>query len=257
MNKEPKNPLGMVPDPLAGDKFIFPPTKCTHERRLFFKRGKEIHALTFITKHAYDEINQVYQQRIPNLPQRANTFMKLELKTGTAIMCPAGYILRFSGDGINLVTRQAFTMLYGSFETYLFQLFERSFALMGVHEEESFDRSIDILMGGKWDTKFNKMSSAFALDFRAGELNEIFSGYELNFEEKLYKNPLVFMDELAKVRHRIIHASSILEKDKLISVDIDVFPSYYGFYFLLTEYVDVLFEKRFGYPRSDVDPAKA
>ena len=52
MNKDPENPLGMVPDPIAGDAFVFPPTKCTRERRLFFKRANDIHALLFITKHA-------------------------------------------------------------------------------------------------------------------------------------------------------------------------------------------------------------
>jgi hypothetical protein len=42
MNRDPEDPIGMVPDPLAGDLFVFPSTKCTRERRLFFKRTNEI-----------------------------------------------------------------------------------------------------------------------------------------------------------------------------------------------------------------------
>jgi hypothetical protein len=196
MDKDPENPLGMIPDPIAGDAFVFPPTKCTRERRLFFKRANEIHALLFITKHAYDETNKIYQQRILKFPKSETTPIKIELNTGHSIMFPAGYILKLSGEGINILTRQTFTMFYGSFETYLFQLFERSFPVIGVAKDEAIDRSIEILMGGKWDSKFNKMSNVFGLDFRAGDLIKHFSGFELNFEGKLYKNPLLFMDEL-------------------------------------------------------------
>jgi hypothetical protein len=257
MKKEPGNPLGMVPDPISGQGFVFPDTKCTHERRLFFKRANEIHALLFITKHAYDETNKIYQQRIQKLPKKENTPIKIELQTGHSLMFPARSILRLSSDGINIITRQAFVMIYGSFETYLFQLFERCFALMNCAEDEILDRSIELLMGGKWDSKFNRMRNVFGLDFKAGDLIKHFSGFELNFEGKRYKNPLLFMDELAKVRHRIVHASSILEKNQLISVGMDVFHGFYGVYFLLTDFVDSLFEKKFGYRRSEVNPAEA
>jgi hypothetical protein len=257
MNRNPGNPLGMIPDPISGEAFVFPATKCTHERRLFFKRANEIHALLLITKHAYDETNKIYQQRIQKFPKRENTPIKLELNTGHSIMFPAKYILGLTNDGINILTRQTFVMLYGSFETYLYQLFERSFALLGGAEDEIIDRSIEILMGGKWDSKFNRMSNVFGLDFKAGDLYQYYSGFELNFEGKTYKNPLLFMDELAKVRHRIVHASSILDKTQLISVGMDVFHCFYGVYFLLTDFVDSLFEKRFDYPRPEINPAEA
>jgi hypothetical protein len=257
MKKEPGNPLGMVPDPISGQAFVFPVTECTLERRLFFKRANEIHALLFITKHAYDETGNIYQQRIQQLPKKENTPIKIELQTGQSLMFPARAILSLTRDGISVLTRQAFIMLYGSFETYLFQLVERSLALMEGAPDDILDRSIELLMGGKWDTKFNRMSKVFGLDFKAGDLNQRFSGFELNFEGRLYKNPLLFLDELAKVRHRIVHASSILEKDQLISVGIEVFHGLYSVYFLLTDFTDFLFAKRFGYPRSEVNPAEA
>jgi len=247
----------MVPDPIGGDKFVFPATKCTRERRLFFKRTREIQALLFITKLAYDETHKIYKRRIQEFPKREHTAIKIELISGHALLSPAGYILKLTGDGINILTRQTFVMIYGSFETYLFQFFKRSFALMGVEEAEAADQTIQILMGGKWDSKFNKMSNVFGLDFRAGDLNRHFIGFELNFEGTLYKNPLLFMDELAKVRHRIVHASSILEEDQLISVGMEMFHSFYAFYFLLTDFVDSLFEKKFEYPRFEIDPAQA
>jgi hypothetical protein len=171
-------------------------------------------------------------------------------------MFPARKILNFTADGINILTRQAFIMFYGSFETYLFQLLERSYPNIGVMED-ALARSIGILMGGKWDSKFNKMSEIFGLEFKAGALMNHFSGFKLNFEGKIYKNPLSFLDKLAEVRHRVVHASSILEKDKLISVEMNIFHGFYGFYFLLTDFVDSLFANRFNYPRFDVNPAGA
>ena len=256
MNSDSNNPLNMVRDPFAGDGFVFPTTKCTRERRLFLKRANEIHALLYITKNSYDETNKIYQIRIRELPDKERNFIKIELSTGNSTMFPARKILQLTADGINILTRQAFIMFYGSFETYLFQLLERSYPNIGVMED-ALDLSIDILMGGKWDSKFNKMSEIFGLEFKAGALMNHFSGFELNFEGKIHKNPLCFLNELAKVRHRIVHASSILEKDKLISVEMNIFHGFYGFYFLLTDFVDSLFAKRFNYPRLDVNPAEA
>ena len=256
MKNNSNNPIGMVRDPYDGAGFVFPKTNCTRERRLFIKRVNEIHALLYITKHAYDETKMIYQGRIPKLPLKDKTPIKIELSTGNSTMFPASAIVRLSSDGINVLTRQAFTMFYGSFETYLFQFFERSFPNIGV-EQEIIERSIEILMGGKWDSKFNKMSECFGLNFKAGELNNHFLGFELNFGGKILKSPLSFLDELAKVRHRIVHASSILEKDQLISVDLDIFHGFYSFYFLLTDFVDSLFSKRFNYPRLEINPAEA
>ena len=246
----------MVRDPFAGDSFVFPITKCTRERRLFLKRANEIHALLYITKHSYDETNKIYQTRIRALPEKERNFIKIELSTGNSTIFPAKKILQLTADGINILTRQAFVMFYGSFETYLFQLLERSYPNISVMED-ALDRSIDILMGGKWDSKFNKMNEILGIEFKACALVNHFSGFELNFKGKIHKNPLSFLDELAKVRHRIVHASSILEKDKLISVEMNIFHSFYGFYFLLTDFVDSLFAKRFNYPRLDVSPAEA
>jgi len=256
MNEQSKNPVGMVNDPYAGDGFVFPETLCTRERRYFFKRLNEIHTLLYITKHSYDETNILYQGRIPKLTFKENTPIKIELSTGNSTIFPARSILKYTDDGINILTRQAFIMFYGSFETYLFQLFERSFKNIRI-ENGVLDRSIEILMGGKWDAKFNKMSSCFDLDFKAGALNDHFTDFELNFNGEILKSPLAFLDELANVRHRIVHASSILEKDQLISVNLDIFHGFYGFYFLLTDFVDTLFSNKFEYPRLKVNPAEA
>jgi hypothetical protein len=220
--KKSKNPVKMVRDPYVGDSFVFPETICTRERKSFFKRINEIHALLYITKHAYDETKAIYENRIPKLSLKENTPIKITLSTGNSIIFPANSIIKLTSDGINILTRQAFIMFYGAFETYLFQLFERSFPNIGI-EKEILDRSVEILMGGKWDTKFNKMSSCFGLDFKAGKLNDHFTDYELNFTGEILKSPLAFLDELANVRHRIVHASSIFENDQLVSVDLDIF----------------------------------
>jgi hypothetical protein len=257
MKKDLANPLGMIPDPISGETFVLPVTKCTLERRLFFRRINEIHALLLVTKLAYDETNKIYLQHVQKLPNKENTPIKLELNTGHSMMFPAKRILDITKDGINILARQTFVMLYGSFETYLYQLLDKSFAILGVAEDEIIDRSIEILMSGKWDSKFNKMSNEFGLDFKAGELNQCFTGFELNFGGKIFINPLLFMDELAKVRHKIVHASSILDKNKLISIDIAIFHGFAGFYFLFTDFIDFLFEKRFSYPRQEVNPATA
>ena len=58
----------------------------------------------------------------------------------------------------------------------------------------------------------------------------------MNFEGRVYKNLLIFLDELVQIQHRIVHASSILEEDGLISVDMNMFRDFYGFYIRLTDF---------------------
>jgi len=216
----------------------------------------EIQAFLFITKLSYDVCKEKYERDIiPRLPLKANTTIKLEINGGNFIATPAARIIEMTTNGINLLTRQAFVMFYGSFETYLFQLFEKSFPLVGV-TENILDKSRDILMLKKWDGKFCKMNEALDIEYKASDLIKWFNTFEMDFEGKKHKNPLSLLDELAQIRHRIVHASSILENDRLIFINIEIFHGLFGFFFLLTDYVDALFSKKFGYPRTTLKPSK-
>lgn len=257
MTTTPDNPLGMVPDPFAGNAFVLPKTVCTEERQQFFRRMNEIQALLYITKVSFDVCKERYEEVIiPKLPSKANTPIKLEMNGGNFIVMPADRIIGITTNGINLLTRQALVMFYGSFETYLFQLFEKSFPLVGI-TNDILDKSRDILMLKKWDGKFCKMNEVFKVDYRANDLTSKFNSFEMDFEGKKHKNPLNFLDELAQVRHRIVHASSILENNKLIFIDMNIFHGFFGFFFLLTDYVDNLFAKRFSYTRQRLNPSEA
>ena len=254
MMQESSNPLNMIPDPYDGATFVFPETDCTEERKLFFRRINEIQAFLFITKLSLDEYNKNFKSLIPKMPFKEKTPIKIESVGGKSITMNASQIPNLTTEGINILTRQVFVMYYGSFETYLFQLFERTFPQIGIREN-TLDSSIEILMRRKWDSKFQKMSEVFDLNFKAGFLMDHFSGFELNFEGKIFKNPLTFLDELAQIRHRIVHASSILDKDKLINLDMNAFHDFFAFFFLLTDFVDNLFATRFKYERVRINPA--
>ena len=247
----------MVPDPFAGDTFVLPETECTSERRLFFKRMNEIQAFLYVTKLSFEVCKKKYEEYIiPKLPFKEKTPMKLEMSGGNFIIMPAKGIIEMTTNGINIFTRQAFVMFYASFETYLYQLFDRSFPIIGI-TEEILDKSREILMSKKWDGKFCKMNEVFDIGYKANDLINRFNNFEMDFEGKKHKNPLTFLDELAQVRHSIVHASSILKKDRLIFIDMNIFHGFFGFFFLLTDYVDNLFAKRFGYTRQKMNPAEA
>ena len=257
MTSNPDNPLNMIPDPFAGVAFVLSETDCTDERKQFFRRMNEIQAFLFITKLSFDVCKEKYDRDIiPRLPFKANTIIKIEINGGNFIATPAARIIEMTTNGINLLTRQAFVMFYGSFETYLFQLFEKSFPLVGV-TENILDKSRDILMLKKWDGKFCKMNEALNIEYKASDLIKWFNTFEMDFEGKKHKNPLSLLDELAQIRHRIVHASSILENDRLIFINMEIFHSLFGFFFLLTDYVDALFSKKFGYSRTALKPSKA
>ena len=253
---DPKNPLGMIPDPYDGVSFVLRETLCTDERRLWFRRTNEIIGFLTITELALKESKSKYEQRLSQLKLRPDTPLKLESSDGRSVIMPTRRFLKGCGDGLDVLCRQVFVILYGSLETFLFQLLERSFPEIGI-TENILDSSLKIMMRKKWDGKLCKMSDVFGLNYKANDLTHHFKGFEMNFEGKVFKNPLLFLDELAQIRHRIVHASSILEKGRFIFVNAQVFHAYYAFCALLTGYIDELFARRFSYPRVKINPAEA
>jgi hypothetical protein len=79
----------------------------------------------------------------------------------------------------------------------------------------------------------------------------------MNFEGEKINNPLTFFDRLAQIRHRIVHASSLLEKGNLIFIDIKFFHEFFIFCNQLTNYIDKIFSKKFNYNKTLINPAKA
>jgi len=236
---ESKNPLNMVSDPYAGDSFILAETLCTEERRVWFRRTNEIIGFFMTTELAIREGIAKYEQIISK-QLKPDTPMKIESSDGRSIVLPAQTLLKQINQGIDVLCRQVFIMLYGSLETYLFQLIERSYLEIGI-TENILNLSLDIMMKRNWDSKLCKLRDVFGLNYKAGELNKHFSEFEMNFEGESFKNPLQFLDKLAQIRHRIVHASSILEKGRLIFINAEVFHAYFGYCALLTEFIDDLF----------------
>jgi len=256
MPLDPENPLGMVRDPFAGDLFVLPETLCTDERRMWFKRTNEIIRFLYITEYSLRQCKKQHENLLPKLPFGVSTPLKIEASDGRSIILPTSSLLSGCDDGVAILCRQVFVMLYGSLETYLFDLITKSFTQIKV-TDYILERSLDIMMRRNWDGKFCKMSDIFDLKYKASDIIKHFVGFKMEFETAVYKNPLQFLDELAQIRHRIIHASSILEKGGLIFLSAKMSQEYLGFCAHLTDYIDQLFSRRFGYPQVAINPATA
>ena len=256
MSKDPNNPLGMVADPYAGDGFVFSETLCTEQRRSWFRRTNEILGFLMTTELALKECKANYEHIVAQKKLQPDTPFKLESSDGRSVITPLGNFLKQCINGVDVLCRQIFVMYYGSLETYLFELIERSYPKIGI-TENILQSSLGIMMGSNWDGKFCKMRDVFGINYKANDIKNHFSSFEMNFEGKKFKNPLLFLDELAQVRHKIVHASSILEKGKLIYINAQVFHAHYAFCTLLTDYIDILFSKKFDYNRIKINPAEA
>ncbi len=252
----PKNPLGMIADPYAGDSFVFSETLCTEQRRLWFRRTNEIFGFLMTTELALKECKTKYEHIAIQKKLKPDTPFKLESSDGRSVVTPVSTFLKQCDNGVDVLCRQIFVMYYGSFETYLFELIERSFPEVGI-TEDILQSSLGIMMGSNWDGKFCKMRDVFGINYKATDIKNHFNSFEMNFEGKQFKNPLLFLDELAQVRHKIVHASSILERGQLIYINAQVFHSHYAFCALLTDYIDNLFSQRFNYNRIKINPAMA
>ena len=256
MNGEPRNPLGMIRDPYAGDGFILPDTPCTDQRRAFFWRAKEILKFLTISDLSLKECKTKYEQLLSKKQLKPDTPLKFGFSDGRSTIMPVGSFLNGCNEGVEFLCRQVFVMLYGIWETFLFEILEKSFPQIGM-SQNILEKSLKILMKGNWDGKFCKMQSAFGIDYKASDLINHFKDFEMNFGGTKFQNPLNFLDELAQIRHRIIHASSMLNNGKPIFINAQIFPSFLSFFALLTEYVDRLFSEKFAYTQTKINPAEA
>lgn len=256
MAKNPDNPMNMIKDPFDGKSFVFPKTYCTDQRKLWFKRKNQIVTYLSISNLALRECSGRYNRILSQGKVNQNTPLKIEYVGGQGIILPAHLLIKACDVGTKILNNQVFIMIYCSLETYFFDLFERSFPKIGV-DNKILDLSLDIMMRKKWDGKFCKMRDVFSLSFRSKDLMDHFNGFEMENDGKTFTNLLTFLDELTQLRHKIIHASNIIEKGKLIIINSQAFISFFAFCDHLTDYVDKLFSNRFGFQQTLINPAKA
>ncbi len=253
---ESDNPLGMVRDSYAGDSFVLPPTLCTDERRSWFRRCKEIIGFLTITDLSLKECRIKYEQLLSQKNLRLDTPLQLKFSDGRSARMPVSKFLNGCNEGVEFLSRQVFVMLYGAWENYLSELLEKSIPQVGISKNILEDVLL-IMMRGNWDGKFCKMRDRLGIEYRAGDLIKHFENYKMNYDGKTIKNPLIFLDHLAQIRHKIVHASSMLDNGKPIFIKADILPGLFSFFVLLTEYVDNLFSKKFSYVQSKINPAEA
>lgn len=251
-----ENPLSMRPDPYDGKTFVLPETECTKERSLFFKRMNEILGFMYVSLLCHDEFKKHFEKIVPKLPFKDKTPIKIEWKNLKSVVMPARKVLNLSKESFDILPRQIFIMVYGSFETYLFQLFERSYPLVNI-TNDTLEVSLSILMKKRWDGRLSKMAHTFGFEYRASQLKDHFSNLVMDFNGVRITNPLDFLDKLVQIRHRVVHASSIFEEGRLINIDINFIPEFFFFLYHLTDYIDDLFAKQFEYKRVKINPAEA
>ncbi|MEW6264111.1 MAG: hypothetical protein AB1641_13640 [Thermodesulfobacteriota bacterium] len=256
MTGKPKNPLGMIRDPYAGDSFILPDTPCTDQRRAFLRRAKDIFKFLTISELSLKECKTKYEQLLLKKQLRPDTPLRLGFSDGRSTIMPVSSFLNGCNEGVEFLFRQVFVMIYGIWETFLFEILEKSFPQIGI-SENIVEQSLKILMKGNWDGKFCKMQSTLGIEYKATDLVNHFKDFEMIFGGTIFNNPFNFLDELAQFRHRIVHASSMLDNGKPIFINAQVLPGFLSFFALLTEYVDRLFSERFGYTQTRINPAEA
>jgi hypothetical protein len=125
----------------------------------------EILGFLYVTTFSYSECGKNIGKIIPKLPFGDKTDIKIEFKNGRSIVTPARQIVAMTKGGLDILARQVFIMIYGSFETYLFQIFDRSYPKIRV-SENPLDVSMGILMRKKWDGKFCKMRDVFGVAYK-------------------------------------------------------------------------------------------
>lgn len=249
------DPLGMKPDPYAGDSFVLSESPCTDHRRFWLKRSNEIIGFFIIGQNAFHECEKLFTSYpSQNNKISINTPFKLSLHSGHSIVAPLHRVIKQLQEGKGTLSNQIFVMLYGSFEAYLFDIIERSYREIGKNEN-LFELSLEIMMRKNWDGKFCKLRDVFRINYRSSELRNHFKGFKMEFNNSDIGDPLSFLDKLAQIRHKIVHTVNIMQSGEKIFIKQEMIFPYYAFFYLLTDYIDLMFSRTFGYERIITNPA--
>ncbi|MCR4322094.1 MAG: hypothetical protein NUV74_17385 [Candidatus Brocadiaceae bacterium] len=110
MDTDHQNPLGMIPDPYAGDSFVLPETLCSDQRRLWFRRSNEIIGFLTLTELALKESRLRYEQAVAQGKLKPDTPLKIESSDGRSMILPTHTFLKQCGNGVDILCRQVFIM---------------------------------------------------------------------------------------------------------------------------------------------------
>jgi len=165
------------------------------------------------------------------------------------------------------LTNQAFLMIYGNFEAFLGDMVRDAFAASGSPDPEG--ETLKTLSRKSWPGRFDAIHQRVGVRLPKRQFTVAFQNRRLVFLGQQRKDPRQFLDDLAQVRHLLVHSAGRLNAGflqqypraghsvgDLIKIPSDAPHELQLFFAVMTEIVDCALADQFGWSRPTKDPAK-
>ena len=265
-SREPDNPLGMIQLP-DGGPFVLPKTLATGRRQEFMQRANSILGFYIALTITASEGKKVIDAHEKSGAFVDATTMRLPFETrGTVAQFNYGALKLFHARAGATLTNQVFLMLYGNFEAFLSDLVLDALSELGDSPDPD-QEAIELMTARKWPGKFDKMTQRLKVKLGKRVFVRDFSGIEVGFLGEATNDPRVYLQMMAYLRHRLVHAGSKanrqfvarypksgLKSGDPINLPLGLPLELQLIFTHLSATVDKAFAKQFGWERTMVAP---
>lgn len=249
-----------------GGPFVLPPTPATARRQEFLQRANSIlgfYAALTITASEGKKVIDAHEQSGERVD---GTTMRLPFGGRGIAQFNYGAFKRFHASAGATLTNQVFLMLYGNFEAFLSDLVLDALSQLGDSQDPE-QEVIDLMMSAKWPGKLDRMAQRLKVKLGKRMLVRHFSGIDMGFLGEATDDPRVYLQMMADLRHRLVHAGSKanqlfaarypksgLNAGDRINLPIGLPLELQLWLAHLSEAIDGAFASRFGWERAMVAP---
>jgi hypothetical protein len=263
MAPDEKNPLNMYQSE-PGGPFTLPRCLCSLRRREYFQRANRLLA-TYATLTMYAGQGE----KAMNAAAASHQFppeTPIRITLGSHIY-QASYRLfqkAFAKAGGQL-TNQVFLLVYGNFEAFLIDIVVDAFQEQRVTDPHQ--EAFNLLAITRWPGKFDRITQKFSLNLGKRQFLNKYRNLDMTFLGKATGDPVDFLQAMADLRNRLGHSAGRADKrliceypasgladGELIQLPFGLPTETHFFFVLMTDLLDEVFCRRFGWGREMVRP---
>ena len=252
---------------LADVGWVLSPRPCSGPRQEFFKRANEIDLFYTIASTFIQEGRKAFDAWAQREDLSPDTPIRITEEDGTKRAAPYRLLRSRSPTLRQQLANQVFLMLYGSFEAYIADVVCDAYSQLGEGDPES--RTLQTIYGKRWPGRLDSMHQDLQVQLPKRRFTSAFKGQTLVFLGKKRDDPRDFLEDLAQVRHLLVHSAgrvsaafladypeAAISAGDLINIPYATLRHIELFLFRMTDVLDAAFAEKFGWARPVKDPAK-
>jgi len=240
--------------------YILGDEQCTDIKIEYLRRGNTILA-SYATVATMSNIGL---QRVKEQIKDEETPMRLTLGS-RLIQCKFRTLNYLFPIVTRQLTNQGIIIVYGNFEAYLVDILISAFQELKIENPEQ--ETLNMLAARGWEGKIDHIGQKLKVNIGKRQFLEKFKDIPLDFQGTLCKDPIIFLQKVADVRHLIAHSSGRiseglakaypgagLKTGDVIQLPVELPFDLHIFLVAFTDVFDKAFSEKYGWERKTVSP---